>query len=47
MKTTVDINDRLLAEANALAARQRTSLTRVIQPGCFTRSPPSIHDRPL
>ena len=31
MKTTLDLNDQLLAEAKALAARQRTSLTRLIE----------------
>ena len=31
MKTTLDINDQLLADAKALAAQQRTSLTRVIE----------------
>ena len=33
MKTTLDINDTLLADAKALAARQRTSLTRLIEDG--------------
>jgi hypothetical protein len=28
MKTTLDLNDQLLANAKALAAQQRTSLTR-------------------
>jgi hypothetical protein len=37
MKTTLDINDQLLAEAKALAARQRTSLTRVIEEGLRLR----------
>lgn len=31
MKTTLDLNDQLLADAKALAAQQRTSLTRVIE----------------
>jgi len=31
MKTTLDLNESLLTEAKALAARQRTSLTRVIE----------------
>ncbi|KNZ32604.1 MAG: antitoxin [Methylibium sp. NZG] len=31
MKTTLDINDQLLADAKALAAQQRTSLTRLIE----------------
>jgi hypothetical protein len=33
MKITVDIDDSLLANAKALAARQRTSLTRLIEEG--------------
>ena len=33
MKTTLDINDQLLADAKALAAQQRTSLTRLIEEG--------------
>jgi hypothetical protein len=37
MKTTLDINDRLLAEAKALAAQRRTSLTRVIEEGLQLR----------
>ncbi|MBX3643750.1 MAG: DUF2191 domain-containing protein [Rubrivivax sp.] len=37
MKTTLDINDRLLAEAKALAARRRSSLTRVIEEGLQLR----------
>jgi Family of unknown function (DUF6364) len=37
MKTTLDINDQLLADAKALAAQQRTSLTRVIEEGLHMR----------
>lgn len=37
MKTTLDINDALLADAKALAARQRTSLTRLIEEGLQLR----------
>jgi hypothetical protein len=37
MKTTLDLNDRLLAEAKALAAQHRTSLTRVIEEGLQLR----------
>jgi len=33
MKTTLDLNDELLANAKALAAQQRTSLTRLIEEG--------------
>lgn len=37
VKTTLDINDQLLADAKALAARQRTSLTRLIEEGLQLR----------
>jgi hypothetical protein len=37
MKTTLDLNDQLLSDAKALAARQRTSLTRVIEDGLRLR----------
>ena len=37
MKTTLDINDQLLAHAKALAAQQRTSLTRLIEEGLQIR----------
>ena len=37
MKTTLDINDQLLADAKALAAQRRTSLTRVIEEGLQLR----------
>ena len=37
MKTTLDLNDHLLANAKALAARQRTSLTRLIEEGLQLR----------
>ena len=37
MKTTLDIDDRLLADAKALAAQQRTSLTRLIEEGLHLR----------
>ena len=37
MKTTLDINDALLANAKALAARQQTSLTRLIEEGLQLR----------
>ena len=33
MKTTLDIDDRLLASAKVLAAQQRTTLTRLIEEG--------------
>jgi len=31
MKTTLNLNDQLLADAKALAAQQRKSLTRLIE----------------
>jgi len=37
MKTTLDLDDTLLARAKALAARQRTSLTRLIEEGLQLR----------
>ncbi len=37
MKTTLNINDELVAEAKALAARQRTTLTRLIEEGLQLR----------
>lgn len=37
MKTTLDINDSLLANAKSLAAQQRTSLTRLIEEGLQLR----------
>jgi hypothetical protein len=37
MKTTLDINDRLLADAKVLAAQHRTSLTRLIEEGLHLR----------
>jgi Family of unknown function (DUF6364) len=37
MKTTLDIDDSLLAKAKALAAQQRTSLTRLIEDGLQLR----------
>ena len=37
MKTTLDLSDSLLAEAKSLAARQRTTLTRVVEEGLQLR----------
>ena len=37
MKTTLNLNDQLLANAKALAAQQRTSLTRLIEEGLQLR----------
>lgn len=37
MKTTLDLNDRLLVDAKSLAAQQRTSLTQLIEEGLQMR----------
>jgi len=37
MKTTLDLNDSLLANAKALAARQQTTLTKLIEEGLHLR----------
>ena len=37
MKTTLNIQDTLLVEAKALAARQRTTLTRLVEEGLRMR----------
>ena len=37
MKTTLNIDDRLLTEAKAAAALERTSLTRLIEEGLTLR----------
>ena len=37
MKTTLDLNDQLLVNAKALAAQQKTSLTRLIEEGLQLR----------
>ena len=37
MKTTLDIDDELLARAKALSARERTSVTRLIEEGLRLR----------
>ncbi len=37
MKTTLNFHDALLSEAKALAARQRVSLTRLIEEGLRMR----------
>jgi len=37
MKTTLDINDSLLATAKSLAAQQQTTLTRLIEEGLQLR----------
>jgi len=50
MRTTLDINDALLAEAKAEAARQRTTLTRLIEEGLVLRlrpAPPVSEAKPF
>lgn len=37
MKTTLDIADKILAEAKALAAREQTTLTKLIEEGLTLR----------
>jgi hypothetical protein len=37
VKTTLDLNDRLLAEAKVLAARQHATLTRLVEEGLQLR----------
>jgi hypothetical protein len=37
VKTTLNLNDTLLMQAKALAAQQRTSLTRLIEEGLLLR----------
>ena len=37
MKTTLNINDSLLANAKAFAVQQRTSLTRLVEEGLVLR----------
>ena len=37
MRTTLDIDDNLLKEAKQLAAREHTSLTRLIEEGLAAR----------
>ena len=37
MKTTLDLNEQLLADAKTLAVQQRTSLTRLIEEGLRLR----------
>ncbi len=48
MKTTLDINDSLLANAKALAAQQQTSLTRLIEEGLQLRlRSPHVATKPI
>ena len=37
MKTTLDLRDDLMAQAKALAAKERTTLTRMIEEGLVLR----------
>ena len=37
MKTTLDLDDRLIGDARALAVRQRTTLTRLVEEGLRLR----------
>ena len=37
MKTTLDLRDDLVAQAKALAAKERTTLTRMIEEGLVLR----------
>lgn len=50
MRTTLDINDTLLAKAKAVAAKEHTSLTRLIEEGLALRLRPrakrSVQERP-
>jgi len=51
VRTTLDLDDELLAEAKALAARERLSLTRLIEQGLALRlrraaGAPAIASRP-
>ncbi len=46
MKTTLNIQDQLLANAKAAAAMQRTTLTRLIEEGLVMRLAASIETKP-
>lgn len=47
MKTTLDIDNRLLAQAKGAAARERKSLTRLIEEGLTLRlRPKPLHRLP-
>jgi len=47
MKTTLNLNDQLLADAKAIAAQQRTSLTRLIEEGLQLRLRARVNSAPL
>ena len=42
MRTTLDINDTILARAKAFAAKERTTLTRLIEEGLALRLRPGM-----
>lgn len=42
MRTTLDIDDRLLAEAKIRAVREKTTLTRLIEEGLRMRMRPPL-----
>ena len=44
MKTTLDIDDQLLADAKAFAAQQRKTLTSLIEEGQMLRLRPQAQD---
>lgn len=46
MRTTLEINNRLLARAKALAVRESTTLTRLIEEGLTLRLRPVSQRRP-
>lgn len=46
MKTTLDLNDALIANAKALAAKQRTTLTRIVEDGLRLRLASSRATKP-
>lgn len=45
MKTTLDIEDKILAEAKALAAREQTTLTKLVEEGLSLRLRPQPRAR--
>jgi hypothetical protein len=42
MRTTLDLNDNLLAKAKSVAAQERTSLTRLIEEALVLRLRPPV-----
>lgn len=45
MKTTLNLDDRLLVKAKSIAAEQKTSLTKIIEEGIELRLRSAIADR--